>query len=478
MIGTDIERAMRSAAESGEPVAFEAYDPSRGEWTSLHCYPLPDGGVATQWRSITDRKRAEEAAHYLARASDVLGSSLDYETTLRELAQVIVPDLADWCAVDILSEDGVAHQQLAVAHIDPAKVQWVAELNRRYPPNPNAPTGVPEVLRTGKPELYPEIPKELLAAGAVDEEHLRLSLALGLRSAMIVPLQLHGRTLGALTFVSAESGRRYSEADLSLAMELGRRAGMAVDNARRHRAELEARRVAEAASLAKSQFLAVMSHELRTPLNAIGGYAELLRLGIRGPVTPEQDLDLSRIQRSQRNLLSVINDILNFSKLDAGHVVFASGPVLLQEALVDIEAMVLPQLRERGLTYESEGCDPELYALADGEKVRQALANLVSNAIKFTESGGRIIVACEADESSVRVSVRDTGVGIPADKLESIFEPFVQLDRTLASTHQGTGLGLAISRDLARGMGGDLTAFSDGEQGATFTLSLPRAHRR
>jgi signal transduction histidine kinase len=438
------------------------------------CYPLPDGGLATQWKDITAIKKAEESAHYLARASDALASSLDYETTLAELTRLIVPEFADWAAIDVVGEDGKP-RQLAVAHVDPDKVRWAYELNKRYPPDPNAPTGVYNVLRTGKPELYSEIPEEMVSAGAIDEEHLNIIRELGLKSAIVVPLVAHERTLGAMTLVSTASGRRYTDADLDLAMELARRAALAVDNARVHKAELDARHAAEAANLAKTQFLAVMSHELRTPLNAIAGYAELMRMGIRGPVTTEQQADLDRIKRSQRNLLSLINDVLNYAKLEAGHIEFDTQPVLLHDFLDDIESLVTPQLQGKGLKYEYEKCDDTLSVLADAEKMRQIVLNLLSNAIKFTPAGGTISMECEADDGKVRIRVRDTGVGIPDDKIGAIFEPFVQLDRKLTSANEGTGLGLAISRDLARGMAGDLSVESTVGQGSVFSLELPRA---
>ena len=187
------------------------------------------------------RKRAEETEHYLGRASEVLGSSLDYETTLDQLAQLVVPQLADWCAVHIVEDGQVAARQLAVAHVDPTKVAWARELEQRYPSRPDAATGMPNVLRTRKPDLIPEITDQMLVTGAVDEEHLRITRALGLRSAMIVPLVVGDKAVGALTLIAAESGRRYSEHDLPLATELARRAAVAVEHARLHRQAVAAR---------------------------------------------------------------------------------------------------------------------------------------------------------------------------------------------------------------------------------------------
>ena len=237
-----------------------------------------------------------------------------------------------------------------------------------------------------------------------------------------------------------------------------------------------ARADAERANQAKTDFLATMSHELRTPLNAIAGYAELMDLGIHGPVTDPQREALSRIQRSQRHLLGLINDVLNFAKLEAGHVEFELADVPLSDVIDALEPLVAPQLRAKALRYRHDVCeDPGLVARADEEKLRQILINLLSNAIKFTPERGEIVVTCALHADHVRVEVRDSGIGIAADRLEQVFSPFVQVDRRLNAPHEGTGLGLAISRDLARGMGGDLGAESTVGEGSTFILTLPRA---
>jgi signal transduction histidine kinase len=236
-----------------------------------------------------------------------------------------------------------------------------------------------------------------------------------------------------------------------------------------------AREVAEAANRAKSDFLAVMSHELRTPLNAIGGYAELIELGIRGPVTEEQHADLERIQKSQRHLLGLINGVLNYARVEAGNVAYEVTDVRVDETLATCEALVAPQARARGLTLQVLPCPPALHVRADREKTQQILLNLLTNAIKFTEPDGRITVDCSVRGGQVAVRVADTGRGIPAEKLASIFEPFVQVDARLTRAQEGVGLGLAISRDLARGMSGDLTAASVFGVGSTFVLTLPAA---
>ncbi|NUQ21828.1 MAG: PAS domain S-box protein [Gemmatimonadaceae bacterium] len=510
LIGTRFEERMRRASEAQTTVVFEEYYPKGGTWSEMRCYPLPDGGVATIWKDVTDQKRAEETLHYLSRVSEILGSSLDYENTVQSVAELVVPKLADWCAVDLIAAPGRI-SRIAVAHVDPQKVALAHALWERYPPNLDLPNGLGEVLRTGLPEMYPEIPDELLVAGAVDEEHLRISRELGLTSAIIVPLTAHERVLGAMTLASAESGRRYADPDLALAGEIARRAALAIDNARLYRASLaardqleqnseeletineelhaanlalaektriadEARHAAEEANHAKAQFLAHMSHELRTPLNAIGGYAQLLEIGIHGPVNEAQLEALQRIQRSQRHLLGLINDVLNFAKLESGHVDYRIAPFPIAPLITGVEALVAPQLAAKSLRYECGGADAALLVDADPEKVQQILLNLLSNAIKFTGRGGLVRVSAVADGDDAVITVADSGIGVPSDKRDAIFEPFVQLARGSGiSGHEGTGLGLAISRDLARAMQGDLTLRSSSGEGSVFEVRLPRA---
>ncbi|MDQ6827779.1 MAG: PAS domain-containing sensor histidine kinase, partial [Gemmatimonadota bacterium] len=237
--------------------------------------------------------------------------------------------------------------------------------------------------------------------------------------------------------------------------------------------EMRLRREAEAANRAKTEIVAVMSHELRTPLNAVDGYAELMELGIRGPLTEELRHDLARIRKSQRHLLGLINGVLNFARVEAGAVHYELDDIVVDEILAGCEALIAPQVRAKRLIFRYIECDPSLVVRADAEKLQQIVLNLLTNAVKFTEPRGTLELRASRVGSEVRISVADTGRGISADQLARVFEPFVQVDAHFTRTHDGVGLGLAISRDLSRGMGGDLTVVSTLDKGSIFTLTLP-----
>ncbi len=242
------------------------------------------------------------------------------------------------------------------------------------------------------------------------------------------------------------------------------------------RAEQELRRAHEtvaAANRAKAEFFAVMSHELRTPLNAIGGYVEVMSLGIQGPVTDQQRDSLERIQRNQQHLLSVIEDVLVFAKLEADRLPLELEVVEVSQALDELDALVRPALQRKDLTFICDACDSTLSVLADPEKLRQILLNVVSNAIKFTPTGGRVRVGAVRDGDAIHISVTDTGIGIPADQLSRIFEPFFQVERGPTRRYPGVGLGLSIANDLARAMRGEVRVLSKVNEGTTVVIGLP-----
>ena len=414
-------------------------------------------------RSTNDAlNRTTQGAKLLSDASRVLASTLDYEKTLEAVARLAVGDLSDWCSVDLVDSGG-GIRQVVVAHFDEAKITWAKELNKRYPPDYSGPTGVGHVIRTGQPEIYPDISDEMLVASARDEDHLGIMRELRFRSALVVPMIARGRTLGALTLVSTGKGRRYGDDDMALAMELATRAAIAIDNAQLYRSAL-------AASEAKSAFLATMSHELRTPLNAIIGYQSLLKEGIDGPLNKSQLAQLTRIRASADHLLGLIDEVLTFSRVEAGKEIARREEVALRSIIDEALTMIAPLADVKGLTVRAEGDDARLFT--DGNKVRQILLNLLSNAVKFTDRGW-IVVRSRADEQEVTVSIIDRGIGIAPENLQRIFDPFWQVEQRSTRKAGGTGLGLSVSRSLARLIGGEISVESEFGKGSTFTLTLP-----
>jgi signal transduction histidine kinase len=258
------------------------------------------------------------------------------------------------------------------------------------------------------------------------------------------------------------------------AVDLSERFRAAEERERLLAAAEHARKDAESANRAKSEFLAVMSHELRTPLNAIDGYAELMEMEVHGPLTEQQRQDVLRIRKSQRHLLGLINGVLNYTRVEAGVAHYNIAPVSLADVLASCDALMRPQMEHRGLTFAVDMCKSDLIVLADAEKLQQVILNLLTNASKFTAAGGHVRLFCEATETMMAITVADTGRGIAKEQADRIFEPFVQVDARLTRTEEGVGLGLAISRDLAHGMGGEISLKSELGKGSAFTVTIPR----
>ena len=390
------------------------------------------------------------------------------------------------------------------------KSVWTTLAGKPVPPPENARPGAngttydhPAVIPSGRALVYEaavggfpwvvaiELPTALLGAGSKDilyrfSTFAAVLLLIGAAMLWIVSRQITAPLRKLTTAAQQVAKGDYSQrVSLHGGYEIARLGStfnrMAAEVAAAHQdlsaaadtAE-SAKRSAEEANAAKGNFLAAMSHELRTPLNAIAGYVELLRMGIRGPITDEQDKDLERIKRSQTYLLGLIEEVLVFTQLDARQMTFRIEDVPVDALMRDAQEMVEPQIRARGLDYSYEGCDPGLTVHADKDKTQQIVLNLLANGAKYTDRGGRIALACGAVNGSVHVKVSDTGTGIPEERLQEIFEPFVQADRRLNQPRDGVGLGLTISRDLARAMGGDIMVESAVGVGSTFTLVLPR----
>ena len=445
------------------------YLSSRGVWRDA---AGAIGGIVGMATNITQRRQREQANSLLAEAGRVLAESLDYRTTLDTVAHLAVPAPADWCSVLVKTGSGKL-ETLAVAHTDAEREQSAREMMRRYPNAPDTATGASRVVSTGTSEVYTDISDELLAAVAHDDTHLAMLREIGMRSAMIVPMRAHGRTLGAISLIAAESERQFTERDLPIAEELARRSALAIENA-------ELFEAAAAANRTKSEFLASISHELRTPLNAILGYTQLLSDGITGPVNDAQQHQLKRVRASATHLLGLIDEVLSFSRLEAGRETVALADTEVGVAVEDAMTIVRPLASARDVSLEvvpPPAPDGEsLRMVTDVLKLRQILVNLLNNAVKFTDHG-TITLATRVEGDHVVFTVRDTGIGIPPEHLERVFEPFWQVEQAASRRVGGTGLGLSVTRRLAHLLGGDVSVQSTVGEGSTFAIRLPRVAR-
>ncbi|HEY7789601.1 MAG TPA: ATP-binding protein [Vicinamibacterales bacterium] len=443
---------------------------------SLTISPIRDGagsliGASTINRDITDRRRAEQLADrehrravFLERVSTTVSRSLDYEQTLRDIAAVAVPGIADWCAVDIVTDEGEI-ARVGVAHQDPAKIELATELRRHYE-DPSAPYSVPEVIRTTVPALIPEVTDDMIVASARgDEERINRVRSLGLTSYLCVPLMSGDRALGAMTLAAGESGRHFTEDDLRFAEAVASRAALAIENARAYE------RLQRANGL-KDEFLATLSHELRTPLNAILGYARLVSSGIMTGEKAARALDT--IARNATALTQMVEDILEVSRIVAGKMRLNVQPVDLPLVLHEALETITPAADAKRIKLHSL-VDPQVAPISgDPDRLRQIVWNLLSNAVKFTPRDGHVQLRLERVDSSVEITVSDSGIGIPPEFLPHIFDRFSQADPTMTRQHPGLGLGLAIARNLAELHGGTVSASSRGlGTGATFRVRLP-----
>jgi PAS domain S-box-containing protein len=483
-VGSEVERQYRRAMHTQLPVHFEHHymAPGRDFRHQIHAYPS-ENGLSIFFRDITEEKRAGGLATLLAKAGAQFASTLDEESTLLIIAQMALPLLGEWSCVYVTDDAGrVTNVEVAAMH--PRALALLQEITPGLAAAADDRMPFVRAMRVSRPVLVSNIDDSFYDP-MPGVSHLRDRLRqLAPTSLLSVPLIARGRTIGAITFGTSDPNRRYSEHDLHAAREVSVPAALALDNARlyeaEHRARIdaeEARHRAEEANRSKADFLSTMSHELRTPLNAIAGYVELLQMGLRGPLSPVQLRDLDRIARNQAHVTRLINDVLNFARLEAGRVEFETRQVSVSRLLAELEGLIAPQSEVRKHVVKVHPCPPSTVVWADADKTLQILLNLTTNAFKYTPAGTVVEVFCE-DVGGVldrtrRICVRDFGPGVPTEKHQTIFEPFVQIGRQLNQPMEGIGLGLAIARDLARAMGGELTVASVPGQGATFMLTLP-----
>ena len=501
------ERLPGRAVLAGEPAGqqvlqFRVRGSPELRWSVLKAEPVynPDGSirlVVNIWHDITERMERQRALEeattqleettveleatiseleartdeaetraerhkFLAEAGRMLASSLDAEETLRMVVHLAVPSIANWAEIRLLRDDGEL-QRLEIAHADPEKLLAAMQLDERFPADP-ATSPTYEVVRTGTPRMFREVPDALVRQTARSEEHYRLLNALELDSALIVPIKVRDATLGTILLARSRQQRAFDDEDLEFAESFAARAGLALTNARLYGEAQEANRT-------KADFLAVMSHELRTPLTAIFGYTELLSTGVAGPMSDTQRAHLDRIHGSASQLLTIIEDILAYARTEAGRDEVHADVFRLSEVISEALMVVRPNAEKKELLLEASIAeDAPLHT--DRAKLRQIVINLLGNAIKFTDHGS-VRVHATADEGECRITVEDTGVGIQQGDLDRIFEPFRQLEPSMTRRAGGTGLGLAVSRRFAALLGGTITVQSTPGQGSRFTVVLP-----
>ncbi|QDU99142.1 PAS domain-containing hybrid sensor histidine kinase/response regulator [Lignipirellula cremea] len=433
---------------------------------SVRLSPLRDAygvvqGVSSIERDITDRKRMEGTLKFLAEASKSLASLVDLKSTLELIAQLAVPDFCDWCAVDMVDPDGRL-QRLAAAHIDPAKADLPQDFYRRYPPRVDAPRGSTHTLRTGEAELVYEVTEQMLLEAAHNDEHLQILRTLNPRSFMCVPLEVQSRIFGTITFVAADSGRRYGDDDLAMAKDLAHRAAIAIENAQLYQ---ELRQ----ADKRKDEFLAMLAHELRNPLAPIRSGLDLLAL--------EGDSNLETIELMQgqvEHVVRLVDDLLDVSRIMQGKVELRRETVdlasLVKRSVETVRPAMVAQQQQLTVTQASH----PIWLHADPVRLVQVIENLLNNACKYTNSGGRIELLVVADDHQAKVQVRDTGIGMDRDLLPRVFDLFTQSSRSLDRAQGGLGIGLTLVQKLVELHGGEVTADSAGPGlGSTFQVLLP-----
>ena len=421
-------------------------------------------GAALQTADLYSNQRLrEDQALFLARAAAILARSLDYKESLKSLAQLAVSQIADWCSVDMIARGVI--DRLAIAHRDPVQVEKAERFRQKYPPRVDDTAGLAEVLRSGRPLMVEELTDEMIQASAKDAEHVAAIRSLGITSLMMVPLRTRLGTVGAITFVSSESGRRFTDLDLRFAESVADRAAVAIENAWSYE---EARM----ANQLKDEFLATLSHELRTPLNAMLGYTRMLRAAIIP--ADKRDGALEVIERNGKLLAQIVDEVLDVSRIISGKLRLNIRPVEPARLLADALAVVTPAAEAKSIELRSAIATEPIILQGDADRLQQVLWNLLTNAVKFTPPGGQVSVGIVATTSEIEITVTDTGRGIDPAFLPHIFERFRQGDSGFTREHGGLGLGLSIARHIVEMHGGTISAESKGEGlGSTFRVRLP-----
>jgi signal transduction histidine kinase/ActR/RegA family two-component response regulator len=435
------------------------------------CLNVGVAEAATEFARYHNVRLATQKAdlEFLLEAGQLLTSSLDYRSTLTRLTRLIVPKLADWCAIHI---EGVPADSMPIAHVSADKVAVLREIFARFPLPTSAPYGYAELLRSGDSQLVEDVPADFLERSAQSPEHLALLQSIASRSFIVVPLRVQSTVFGAITLACSESERHFDAEDLKLAEELARRAAVAIDNARLYELSQEERARVEAATRAKDEFVAMVSHELRTPLNAILGWMRLVRAGHLPAGKLEQAYGV--IERNANAQNQLVGDLLDISRV-------ITGAIRINPSQVDFSNIVDMAVEDARMSIEAKritltvDMDRENSIVrGDSDRLQQVVWNLLTNAVKFTAKDGSIRITVRRVESDIELAIVDNGVGITPDFLPHVFETFRQSDSTVTRTYSGLGIGLSITKHLVELHGGSIQAISDGPgHGASFVVRIP-----
>ncbi len=469
----DQERAAQElaaiVAEPGKslPVSFRIQHRD-GSWRWMEgtvTNLLDDPGVGAlvgNYQDITERKVLEQNLQFLARASMLLSSSLDFAIIWDHLVNLAVPFIADWCSVDIVNEQGVL-EVAAIKHIDPAKVALIREYRQLYPISMSDTSGTPELIRTKQPQFLPEIPDAFLVAAARSPRELEIMRGLGATSSLNVPLVVRGKGVGGIAFVTSESRKRLTEADVAMAEELARHASLALENALLYQ---EARQ----AIALRDDFIVVASHELKTPVTSLKMYTQVLQRQLARTGEESQSRSLAKMDAQLDKLTRLINDLLNVSRLQQGRLEFQEGAFDMNAVVRETIEHIRPTSEKHSIQLEGQIERP---VWGDRDRIGQVFTNLLTNAIKFSPGADRVLVRLiEAPEQAV-VSVRDFGIGIDQEHQSRIFDQFYRVTDPDERTFPGLGIGLYISREIIRRHGGSIQVASEKGQGAEFRFSVP-----
>jgi signal transduction histidine kinase len=435
------------------------------------CLNVGVSEAATEYVKFRDAQLSVQRGNleFLAEAGQLLSSSLDYRSTLSRLTGLLVPRMADWCAIHL---DGTSDEELPIAHVDPTKLEVLRTLYRRFPPDVDFPHGHLHVVRTGEAQIVTNVDPDYQREVAQNAEHLALLQAIDCCSFIIVPLRVQNNVFGAMMLGYSDSRRRYTEEDLVLASELARRAAVAIDNAKLYELSQKERARVEAATRAKDEFVAMVSHELRTPLNAILGWLRLIRGGSLDPAKKAHALEV--IERNARAQSQLVADLLDISRVITGKIRINPSQVDMGNVVDMAIEGVRPAADAKRIQIDMDIHGDNATLRGDGDRLQQVVWNLLANAVKFTPKDGSVHVQLRRVDSELELTVEDNGEGIPASFLPHVFDSFRQADGSASRAHGGLGIGLSIAKHIVELHGGSIDARSQGlGRGATFVVRLP-----